>query len=341
MGYSIPMNSLLLDRAYPKIITRDFVALGHQARKDPSLPSIVIRDFPLKRKESAWSLFPETLAIHPQEIHPLPPLDLPFSYPPLYQKGESPNLSSWEKNLAAFQKEPFQKVVLAKKTSLLFADTIPFWPLFSYLRKRSPTAFPFGILLSPSVGFISITPEKLFTKKGASFETEAVAGTIQMEREQELLSSSKEVEEFLFVKQFLAKQLQRICKPFSLNKKIFIKRAGNVSHLYYPFTASLKEDMEIEKLIDFLHPTPAIGGLPKKESLDFIATHEPFDRGWYAGTIEITTPMATDVYVAIRSCKIIDKEMEIFTGCGVTKASDPLKEWEELNHKRKLFGEWS
>ena len=51
-------------------------------------------------------------------------------------------------------------------------------------------------------------------------------------------------------------------------------------HLYTEIKANLNDKSYIG-LIDRLHPTPALGGYPKEEALDFIENKEFGTRGLY------------------------------------------------------------
>ncbi len=305
------------------------MAVGSCKVLDPSKLSIWIKDFPLPRKETFWNQFPSHLHFQPESILPLPEA-LPFSYPEIISITDSPSFKEWENSITQFKSSGLEKVVLARKTTVTFKEAVSPVALFHHLKKRSPNAFTFAVIFSPSLAFVGATPEKLFSRGDLHLETEALAGTGPN-------FGPKEVREFLHVKEILTDQLQKICNPFSISQSFFIKKAGNVSHLHYPFSVKLKESIPDSELIQFLHPTPAIGGRPRDLALQFIHTHEPFDRGLYAGTFGILSEKTSRVYVTIRSCMIEGNRMHIFTGAGITPDSNPLHEWEELNHKRGLF----
>ena len=80
-------------------------------------------------------------------------------------------------------------------------------------------------------------------------------------------------------------------------------------------------------LIDCLHPTPALGGYPKAEALEFIENNEFGTRGLYGSPVGYI-----DVYddcefiVAIRSMLIKGDQATLFAGCGIVKNSDPDSE---------------
>lgn len=97
-------------------------------------------------------------------------------------------------------------------------------------------------------------------------------------------------------------------------------------HLYTEIKANLNDKSYIG-LIDRLHPTPALGGYPKEEALDFIENKEFGTRGLYGAPVGYI-----DVYddcefiVAIRSMLIKEQQATLYAGCGIVKNSDPDSE---------------
>jgi menaquinone-specific isochorismate synthase len=60
-----------------------------------------------------------------------------------------------------------------------------------------------------------------------------------------------------------------------------------------------------------LHPTPAVGGYPKRPALDFIRKHEStgFDRGFYSGPLGFVGREEAEIVVAIRS-GLVSREID-------------------------------
>lgn len=78
-----------------------------------------------------------------------------------------------------------------------------------------------------------------------------------------------------------------------------------------------------------LHPTPAVGGYPRGDALEFIREHENLDRGWYASPIGWMQRDRSDFAVALRSALIRGAEISLYAGCGVMADSDPECEFTE------------
>ena len=71
-----------------------------------------------------------------------------------------------------------------------------------------------------------------------------------------------------------------------------------------------------------------------KASKAFILEHEKYNRQYYTGflgelNIENKEERTTTLFVNLRCMKVIGDTAHIYVGGGVTKDSDPEKEWEE------------
>ena len=149
---------------------------------------------------------------------------------------------------------------------------------------------------------------------------------------QELLLSIKDRKEVDLVAQFIISALSPLVDSMQIDPLTILKNPY-LQHLCYPIHALLKGDVLDEQLIHTLHPTPALGGSPRKEALEFIKQHEPFSRGWYGTPIGWLSPEKSDVAVAIRSAWVDGNKLYLYAGTGIVEGSNPHAEWEELEHK--------
>ena len=93
-------------------------------------------------------------------------------------------------------------------------------------------------------------------------------------------------------------------------------------------------DFELKKLLDTLHPTPAVCGLPKESSKSFILANENYDRTYYTGFLgEINVDLETALYVNLRCVEIVGTTAIIYVGGGITLESIPENEWSETSNK--------
>ena len=93
-------------------------------------------------------------------------------------------------------------------------------------------------------------------------------------------------------------------------------------------------------LIDKLHPTPAVCGLPKETAKQFILKNEGYDREFYTGFLgELNIDFRTfkkdnsDLFVNLRCMEVEKNTATIYVGCGITKDSIPEMEYIETVNK--------
>lgn len=234
-----------------------------------------------------------------------------------------------------------QKVVLAQKlyTSLgrqtEYADII----------HRLSTAYPDcdRFLYEPGTGgaFYGATPERLVAKRGGSVRTAALAGstsrgtTSDEDRDlaNSLRSSPKDTHEHELVVEAIREQLDPLVANHRAGERD-VRQLATVQHLETPIEATLKEDRHVLELVEALHPTPAVGGLPPADATETIRKTETFDRGWYAAPIGWFDAAGDGTFsVAIRSAVTCEDEATLFAGAGIVADSDPTEEWEELQLK--------
>lgn len=272
-------------------------------------------------------------------------------FPSLIKQTHSPGKESWQSNvdsvLHSIASGGLDKLVLARKTSLEFTSSLSPWPILSRLCNRAQAATLFAFQLSPHLCFLGATPEKLFQREGDLFNTDAVAATRprgktseeDLQLEIDLLTSGKEQREFRFVKDYLHSALIPLSEEMKWEEADRVIKGSHVQHLYNRLKATLKHSISDSDLIHTLHPTPSLGGYPRKEALDLLREMEPFDRGWYGAPLGVIGNQKTSLYVAIRSALIQERSMHLFAGTGLVPGSTAEREWEELEQKIRPFME--
>jgi isochorismate synthase EntC len=113
-----------------------------------------------------------------------------------------------------------------------------------------------------------------------------------------------------------------------------------VLHLLTRVTAELTGHYHLLDLVERLHPTPAVGGLPTPRALEWIGAHEPDERGWYAAPVGFFDGHGDgNMAVALRSGLLSGKTAELFVGSGIVLGSAPVAELTETRWKlRALLG---
>ncbi|WP_163408155.1 chorismate-binding protein [Flavobacterium ajazii] len=241
------------------------------------------------------------------------------------------------KGIQAIKNEEFKKVVLSRSEEVPLKE-FDFISTFQHLVQLYPTTFCY-CFFHPEIGFwMGATPEQLLKANGNVFETTALAGTQKANLETEIRWEQKERDEQQYVTDFIIKRLREVANSVVVTKPYSLK-AGSIWHIKTDISGVLNEKSTLQEVIDTLHPTPAVCGLPKKKAKAFILENENYDRTFYTGFLgELNSSFAesdssSDLFVNLRSMQIQENKAILYMGCGITNESIPEKEWEESVNK--------
>jgi menaquinone-specific isochorismate synthase len=323
-----------------------FVAPQIELTQKDDKQSLAI-NFSLQPGEDLVEVFKKTKELV-EQIQP--PESLPSNgLPKILSREENPDRARWtemvNQALAAIDRDEFEKIVLAGNRLLTFAEDINPLHLLKNILKKNGNSFHFGFQFQNGVNFIGMTPECLYQRDGENIYTEAIAGTRlrgstpdeDAELGKEMLSSDKDLREHRWVKKMILDRLRPLCEDIKPTSNEQLLPLSHVQHLQSQFSGRLRKQVADEDIIKALHPTPAVGGYPKKTSVDRIAQLEPFDRGWYAAPVGWVSSDAAEFAVAIRSALVSGEKLRIFAGSGIVKGSNPDAEWEENRNKEQNF----
>ncbi len=233
------------------------------------------------------------------------------------------------------KKNKLQKVVpVFFETSDSFIKEEDVLALVHRLVSNSMSAMAYAYW-SGEYAIVGATPEYLFRKKGQYVQTMALAGTAR-DSEHDLLKDSKEQWEH----QLVVDELKSLLAPFGEYRlsDTYIYKVGNIQHLRTDFKLQLKLDLSYKKLCQLLHPTPALGGLPREEALNLlIELHQkPHLRYGFGAPFGVSMGDEAFCVVAIRNVQFIKGKAYIGSGCGLVEGSQIEREWEELEKKRQV-----
>ncbi len=204
---------------------------------------------------------------------------------------------------------------------------------FETLMERYPKAFTYMLNIPGDGLWIGASPELLLSYNKGQAKTVALAGTLKINRNLPAPEwTRKEIDEHRLVE----KHIISLCESKQVNFTKSPVRSSSTGKVYH-----LKSDFFIEidkgKLSNFLtdlHPTPAISGLPQKESLDLIYETEKHDRSYYCGYLGwVENVDDFNLFINLRCMKLQDKTYILYAGGGITIDSDIKKEWEETEVK--------
>lgn len=211
--------------------------------------------------------------------------------------------------------------------------------IFRTLHIQNKSTFAYWIYIPGMPMWIGATPETFLRKEKHSLYTVALAGT----KKNDVGWDSKNLEEHKFVSNYIENVFKQNNFKEIEKTEVETVKAGIVYHLQTRFHTKIEDDNILPKLINDLHPTPAVCGFPKKEAQKIISDYEGYDRCYYAGYLGVLYGNGNfSLYVNLRCMSIANNIVKIYVGGGITKDSQPDDEWKETNLKsqamRKLLG---
>ncbi|MBA4275881.1 isochorismate synthase [Flavobacterium sp.] len=236
------------------------------------------------------------------------------------------------KGIQAIENKQFKKVVLSRKETVDLVD-FDWIAAFEKLAQLYPSTFAY-CFFHPKVGiWLGATPEQLLKANDKKFNTIALAGTQKDTGSNEVIWPKKEQEEQQIVTDYIVEKIKDITSEVEVSEPYSLK-AGSIWHIKTDISGTLNSSSNLCEVVQLLHPTPAVCGLPKDKSKAFILENENYDRTFYTGFLgELNVEDQTDLFVNLRCMEISGSQAHLYMGCGITKESIPEKEWEESCNK--------
>lgn len=273
-------------------------------------------------KHALTASWPDGLVAHPAPAFPQD------TYPDYLER-----LATLIDALAQGQAE---KVVFSRRKHLdreaFSADEA--WAAFQHIERAYPLAFV-SLVSVPGLGcWLSATPEVLCRRTAEGYYTMALAGT-RSQTDPEPWHAKEYREQSLVVDSIQAQLADIGVRGVRVEGPQEVE-AGLLRHLRSDFYFDGGQDMLA--VARALHPTPAVGGLPRVKAAELIAALEISERGLYAGYVgyvEAGRPSA--LYVHLRCACLSAPKPTLFAGGGILADSDAVSEWQETEHKLQVL----
>lgn len=245
------------------------------------------------------------------------------------------------KSIKAIEAGHFEKVVASRTKEVQLRDDFDVIETFNALCERYPNALVSFVSI-PGVGsWLGATPETLVSVENNSvFKTVALAGTLPYREGMDLRAVSwtqKEIEEQALVERYIISCFKkiRLREYDEYGPKSVV--AGNLVHLKSDFVVDMKATNFPQLgtvMLQLLHPTSAVCGMPLEPSFNFLKENEGYDREFYSGYLgPVNVDQHIHLYVNLRCMKLIGSGAVLYAGAGITVDSIPEKEWEETEMK--------
>ena len=238
----------------------------------------------------------------------------------------------------ALQRKEFDKLVLSRSAS--FGKPDGFSPLAAFRMACRRYVYSYVYLCyTPQTGiWLGSTPEIILSGEKEEWRTVALAGT-QPLQEGKLPQhwDEKNRMEQAYVASYIRNCLLSLGIEVEESAP-YPTYAGALSHLKSDFRFALADRSILGSLLDRLHPTPAVCGLPKEEAYRFILENEGYARSYYSGFVGWLDPDGrTDLYVNLRCMHIGEEKLTLYAGGGLLASSRLEDEWQETEKKMQTM----
>lgn len=273
----------------------------------------------------------------------------------LFESDDATGRADYEANFRQYHQRlvngEFEKIVLARCEEVRCGQHIGVEELFMRACRLYPQMFVV-LVATPLTGtWLMATPEILLRGNGAIWQTMALAGTMRGVKNGSKVGendvdrgtrwSDKNIREQKIVADYILASLSSFITDI-LVKGPYTTQAADLLHLRSDFSFRLHDKNTIGSLLETLHPTPAVCGLPKQEVQRFIMQNEHSQRAYYSGFVGELHPSAdTFLYVTLRCMQVLEHKYRFFAGGGLLPDSTEQREWEETKAKmatmKRLF----
>ncbi|MEO9511587.1 MAG: chorismate-binding protein [Flavobacteriaceae bacterium] len=247
--------------------------------------------------------------------------------------GKNFHLDLVEKGISAINKGVLKKVVLSRKIDIKISKEPS--ELFEALLELYPNALCY-LFFHPKLGtWCGATPETLVYINDLELRTMSLAATAIMQDSVDPEWGSKEIEEQQMVTDYIGQKLRPYLDEVYVGSPKSVE-AGKLWHLKSKISGKMASNTTIKEVIEALHPTPAVCGIPTQQAKNFIQKEENYQRTFYTGflgELNLTKNKEATLFVNLRCMEVYKEKASIFVGGGITGASIPENEWSETQHK--------
>jgi menaquinone-specific isochorismate synthase len=242
-----------------------------------------------------------------------------------------------------------RKVVLSRPVEVRLRGELDLSTVLRRLRAGEPNCTIFSMPV-PEGAFFGASPELLVARHGSRVSSHPLAGTVprgetarsDADAQRGLAGSAKNRAEHRYVVDDIAAVLSPFCTELTVPDEPSVVAFRSVAHLGTRIEGRLRGSgpgpapAGVLELLELLHPTPAVGGTPRRDALAFIAAHEAGARGHWAGPVGwVGADGDGEWMIGIRSAQL-DADgatLQLRAGGGIVADSVPEAEAAEANVK--------
>ena len=231
--------------------------------------------------------------------------------------------------------ERIQNGELSKAVPFVFdySDSRPnevqIWHYLNQLSGAQNPLIPYGYW-NENEGFLGLTPEILFHKKGLSVTSMALAGTEKKTGSPPRLQMDAKIKK---EHQFVADELSLRWGELGQVDRgpLEVLELPTLFHLLTNFRVQLKKEISAEEIVRLFHPTSAVGVSPYRKWRSIESIPGQKERGFYGAPMLFQiSELEQLAIVALRQVQWDKNGMRLGAGGGILLESQAQLEWEEV-----------
>lgn len=208
---------------------------------------------------------------------------------------------------------------------------------------------PFGALLDlEGLRLLSLSMEALLCRRGERIWSQPIKGSVPLtgDAEQDRLAADalaadpKERAEHTMIVDLVRNDLGRVARTGSVtvSRPMRVEPFPTVQHLVSTVEAEVRPGLGLADLLRSVLPGGSVTGAPKHAVCAHLARAEAAPRGFYCGALGwIASSGDLELALPIRTAQIQGENLTYWTGGGITRRSDPAREWAELHLKTRAI----
>lgn len=216
----------------------------------------------------------------------------------------------------------------------------------SAFRRARP---PFGALLAlGELRLLCLSMERLLARRGELIWSQPIKGSTPLTGDpgqdqaaaEALAADPKERAEHTMILDLVRNDLGRVAQIGSVRvlRPMTVEPYPTVQHLVSRVEAKAKPGLGLAELLRALLPGGSVTGAPKHAVCSHLAGAEAGPRGFYCGAAGWIAPNGDlDLALPIRTAQMAGEQLTYWAGGGITRRSDPAKEWAELHLKTRAL----
>jgi anthranilate synthase component 1 len=219
--------------------------------------------------------------------------------------------------------------------------------VYRSLRTINPSPYMYYLQFGETT-IVGASPELLVNVEDGVVEVHPIAGTrprgktpLEDERlAEELRNDPKEIAEHIMLLDLGRNDVGRVAEPGSVQvtQQLDLEFYSHVMHIVSHVQGKLREGMSPYDALRAGYPAGTVSGAPKIRAMEIIAELEPDQRGPYAGAVGFFDLSGNiETCITIRTLVMQGGRAHVQAGAGIVYDSDPVKEFEECEHKARAL----